>query len=168
MDRGVSANLALYTNSPFAESETLYICPCMRIAIINGPNLNLLGRREPEIYGSQTFEEYFELLKARFPTVDLIYFQSNHEGAIIDFIQEEGYKSDGLVVNAAALSHTSQAIADAITAVSARAVEVHISNVNKRESFRHHSFLSAVCDGCIVGLGLYGYEAAVQYFLSKK
>ena len=137
----------------------------MRIAIINGPNLNLLGRREPEIYGKQTFEDFFETLKSGFPQVELVYFQSNHEGELIDTIQQEGLMGAAMVINAAAFSHTSQAIADAITAVNGRAVEVHISNVYQRESFRHHSYLSAVCKGCIIGLGLKGYELAIEFLL---
>lgn len=140
----------------------------MQIAVINGPNLNLLGRREPEIYGNQSFEAYFETLKTMFPEVKLTYFQSNHEGAILDFIQEIGYRYEGIVINAGALSHTSQAIADCLMAVSAPAVEVHISNVYKREAFRHHSFLSAACRGCLVGLGLQGYELAIRFLLSQK
>ena len=135
----------------------------MRIAIINGPNLNLLGTREPEIYGSQTFEDYLHKLRAEFPGVDVEYFQSNHEGAIIDFIQKESTVNKNIVINAAALSHTSMAIADALMAIQARAVEVHISNVYKREAYRHHSYLSAVCVGSIVGLGLTGYKLAIQY-----
>jgi 3-dehydroquinate dehydratase II len=138
------------------------------IIIINGPNLNLLGKREPHIYGSQTFEEYFEELKALFPDVTLHYFQSNHEGAIIDKIHEIGYgytEFDGIVINAGAYTHTSVAIADALSAVKTPAVEVHISNIHTREAFRHHSYLTSRCKGMITGLGLKGYEMAVRYFL---
>lgn len=133
-----------------------------KILILNGPNLNLLGRREPEIYGSQTFEEYFEQLTLLFPSEELHYFQSNHEGAIVDKIHEVGFSFDGIVLNAGAYTHTSIAIADAIAGVKTPVVEVHISNVHAREAFRHHSFLSSRCKGIIVGLGLKGYELAVR------
>jgi 3-dehydroquinate dehydratase-2 len=140
----------------------------MNILIVNGPNLNLLGKREPEIYGSRSFEDFLQLLRETFPQVTLEYFQSNHEGALIDKIQEAGFSVDGIVLNAGALSHTSMAIADAISAVPAPVVEVHISNVYKRESFRHHSWMSAVCLGCIIGLGLDGYRLAIEYLLKVK
>lgn len=133
-----------------------------KIAIINGPNLNLLGKREPTIYGSQTFEEYFESLVEVFPDVDLLYFQSNHEGELVSKIQEWGFELSGIVLNAGAYTHTSVAMRDAISAVPAPVVEVHISNVHAREVFRHHSYLSAVCVGGIFGLGLKGYELAVR------
>ena len=138
------------------------------IIIINGPNLNLLGKREPNIYGSQTFEAYFEELKVLLPDVTLHYFQSNHEGEIIDKIHGIGYGElffDGIVINAGAYTHTSVAIADALSAVKTPAVEVHISNVHTREAFRHHSYLTRVCKGMITGLGLKGYEFGVRYFL---
>ncbi len=134
----------------------------MKIAIINGPNLNLLGKREPEIYGSQTFEEYFEELKKSFPNTELIYFQSNSEGELVSKIQAFGFELDGIVLNAGAYTHTSVAMRDAIAAVPAPVVEVHISNVHAREAFRHHSYLSAVCVGGVFGLGLKGYELAVR------
>ena len=140
----------------------------MKIIIINGPNLNLLGRREPEIYGNSSFEDYFERLRSSFSDVILDYYQSNHEGNLVDKIQEVGYSYDGIILNAAAYTHTSVAIADAISAVDCPAVEVHISNVYARESFRHHSYLSSVCIGAIVGLGLDGYSLAVQYLLNQK
>jgi len=136
-----------------------------KILIINGPNLNLLGKREPTIYGSQTFEEYFQTLQSLFSDVELHYFQSNHEGALIDKIHEVGFMFDGIVLNAGAYTHTSVAIADALSAVTTPAVEVHISNVHARESFRHHSYLSSRVKGVIVGLGLRGYELAVRYFV---
>jgi len=136
-----------------------------RILILNGPNLNLLGTREPGIYGSRTFDAYFEELKALFPAVDLHYFQSNHEGALLDKIHEIGFSFDGLVINAGALTHTSIALADALGAITTPAVEVHISNVHAREAFRHHSHLSAKAKGVIVGLGLKGYELAVRALL---
>ena len=136
----------------------------MKILIINGPNLNLLGKREPEIYGSKTFEAYFLELQDRFPDVELSYFQSNHEGALIDKLHEQGFTVDGIVLNAGAFTHTSLALADAVAAISAPVLEVHISNVHAREAFRHHSFLSAKCVGSIVGLGLKGYALGVEFF----
>jgi 3-dehydroquinate dehydratase-2 len=136
------------------------------ILIINGPNLNLLGKREPGIYGSQSFEQYFETLKACFSDVQFSYFQSNHEGALLDKIHEFGFEGDGIVINAGAYTHTSVAIGDALAAIPAPAVEVHISNVHARESFRHHSYLSAKCKGVIVGLGLTGYELAIRYLIN--
>lgn len=135
----------------------------MRIIIINGPNLNLLGKREPEIYGHQTFEDFFAGLQLNFPTISLYYFQSNHEGEIIDKIHEIGFSYDGIIINAGAYSHSSIAIADAIGAIDAPVVEVHISNIHEREEFRHHSFLSSKCVGSIVGLGLKGYDLAIHY-----
>lgn len=136
-----------------------------KIIIINGPNLNLLGKREPGIYGSQSFEQYFEMLKKKFPDVELHYFQSNHEGYIIDKIHEIGFEFDGIIINAGGLTHTSVALADSLSAVTAPAVEVHISNIHARESFRHHSFLTSRCKGMICGLGLKGYELGVSYLL---
>lgn len=134
-----------------------------RILIINGPNLNLLGKREPGIYGSQTFEAYLEGLRATFRGIELHYFQSNHEGALIDKIHEVGFDFQGIVINAGGLTHTSVALADALSAVAAPAVEVHISNIHAREAFRHHSYLSSRCKGMICGLGLKGYELAVRF-----
>ncbi|MDI9864351.1 type II 3-dehydroquinate dehydratase [Flectobacillus sp. DC10W] len=137
-----------------------------QILIVNGPNLNLLGKREPEIYGHQTFEQYFEILRDKFEgQVDLHYFQSNHEGALIDKIHEVGFTFDGIVLNAGGLTHTSIALADAIAAVKTPTVEVHISNVHAREEYRHHSFLSKNCIGIIIGFGLRGYDFAIQTFL---
>ena len=138
----------------------------MRVLIINGPNLNLLGKREKSIYGDRDFETYFSELTQKFPQIELEYFQSNHEGAIIDKIHEAGFSVDGIVLNAGAFTHTSIALADAIAAVKAPVVEVHISNVHKRESFRHHSYLSANCKGVIIGFGLDGYRLAVESFLT--
>lgn len=137
-----------------------------RILIINGPNLNLLGKREPGVYGNQSFDEYFEVLKEKYPNVGLEYFQSNHEGALIDKIHETGFTYDGIVLNAGAYTHTSVAIADAIRAVTTPVVEVHISNIHKREAFRHHSFLSEACRGCIVGFGLDCYRLAIESFVN--
>ncbi len=140
----------------------------MQLIIINGPNLNLLGKREPEIYGSQSFEDYFENLKGRYPVIRLEYFQSNHEGALLDKIHEVGYTYHGIILNAGALSHTSMALADALQAVTSPCIEVHISNIFAREAFRHHSYLSAPSKGIISGLGLQGYELAVKYFIDQK
>ncbi|RIV20438.1 type II 3-dehydroquinate dehydratase [Fibrisoma montanum] len=137
-----------------------------KILIINGPNLNLLGKREPAIYGSQSFLDYLKTIEDQFPNVQLRYFQSNHEGELLDKIHELGFDIDGIVINAGALTHTSIALADALGAVTAPAVEVHISNVHARESYRHHSYLSPKCKGVIVGLGLTGYELAIRYLLT--
>ncbi len=136
----------------------------MKINIINGPNLNLLGKREPEIYGSETFVSFFERLSKLYPQLDLNYFQSNSEGAIIDKLHDIGFSSDGIILNAGAYSHTSLAIADAIKAIPSPVVEVHISNVFARESYRHHSWLSANCAGVIVGCGMEGYQLAIEFF----
>ena len=138
----------------------------MKIAIINGPNLNLLGTREPGIYGNRAFEGYFESLHKRFePKVELSYFQSNHEGALIDEIQRIGFDYDGIVLNAGAYTHTSIALADCIKAISTPVIEVHISNVHSREEFRHHSMISGVCRGVIAGFGLDSYRLAVEALL---
>jgi 3-dehydroquinate dehydratase-2 len=139
----------------------------MKIIIINGPNLNLLGTREPGIYGAQTFEAFFEQLTHANTKVELTYFQSNHEGALVSKLQEVGFSFDGIILNAAAYTHTSVAIADAIAAISTPVIEVHISNIHAREAFRHHSFLTKNCVGMITGLGLEGYRLAIQYFLNK-
>jgi len=133
-----------------------------RIQIINGPNLNLLGKREPTVYGNQTFEAYFNELKSLFPEVQLDYFQSNTEGVLIDKLQETGFTYDGIILNGGAYTHTSIAIADAIRSLTVPVVEVHISNVFKREEYRHHSFLSEVCKGCIIGFGLDSYRLAIE------
>ena len=136
-----------------------------RIQIINGPNLNLLGKREPTVYGNQTFESFYLELKSQFQDVELEYFQSNTEGAIIDKLHEVGFGFDGIVLNAGAYTHTSIAIADAIRSLPTPVIEVHISNVFKRESFRHHSYLSEVCKGCIVGFGMDSYRLAINAIL---
>jgi 3-dehydroquinate dehydratase II len=135
----------------------------MKIIIINGPNLNLLGLREPEIYGNQTFEEYFKLLQNRFPNYELEYFQSNVEGILIDKLHEVGFSYDGIIINAGGYSHTSIAIADAISSIKTPVVEVHISNTFARETYRHHDVVTAKCKGLIVGLGLEGYALALHY-----
>jgi len=137
----------------------------MEILLINGPNLNLLGKREPGIYGSSSFEDYLQQLRDRYPQIDIIYYQSNHEGDIIDKIHEYGFQADGIILNAGAYTHTSVAIADAIRAVTVPVIEVHISNVHQREPFRHHSYLSAVCRGIVVGFGLDSYRLALESFL---
>jgi 3-dehydroquinate dehydratase II len=137
----------------------------MTISIINGPNLNLLGKREPEIYGSLTFEAYFEILKTKFPTVEFHYFQSNIEGELISKIQEFGFLHDGIILNAGAYTHTSIGLGDAIKAIPAPVVEVHISNTFSRESFRHQSYLSGNAKGVILGFGIQSYELAVESFL---
>jgi 3-dehydroquinate dehydratase-2 len=136
------------------------------ISIINGPNLNLLGQREVAIYGSETFEEYLEVLKKRFPNVNISYFQSNVEGEIVTQIQKDSSK-DGIIINAGAYTHTSIAIADAISAIKAPVIEVHISNILAREEFRHKSFLSPVCQGSLFGFGIKGYELALHVFQSE-
>ncbi len=139
----------------------------MRILIINGPNLNLLGLREPKVYGPRSFEDYFNELKTRFSGIHLEYFQSNHEGALLDKLHDTGLQADGIVINGGAFSHTSIAIADAIAAIRTPTVEVHISNVYEREPFRQHSYLSAKCEGCIIGLGLESYALAVEYLVHR-
>jgi 3-dehydroquinate dehydratase-2 len=136
----------------------------MNLIIINGPNLNLLGKREPEVYGNETFEMYFEKLKAKFSTIKLSYFQSNIEGELIDKIQEVGFSFDGIILNAGAYTHTSIGIADAIKAISSPVVEVHISNTFSRESFRHQSYISPNAKGVIIGFGLQSYDLAIQSF----
>ncbi len=137
----------------------------MKICIINGPNLNLLGKREPEIYGSQTFEDYLEILKSKFPNVELTYFQSNIEGELIDKIQEFGFSYDGIILNAGAYTHTSIGIGDAIKSITTPVVEVHISNTFSRESFRHQSYISGNAKGVILGFGMKSYELAITSFL---
>jgi 3-dehydroquinate dehydratase-2 len=137
----------------------------MKIAIINGPNLNLLGKREPGIYGSQSFEDFLDELKKKYPQVSLSYYQSNVEGELVNEIQRAGFEADGIVLNPAAYTHTSVAIGDAIAAIKAPVIEVHISNVHAREEFRKLSHVSAKAAGSIFGLGLKGYELAIQWFL---
>ena len=141
----------------------------MNITIINGPNLNLLGVREPGIYGSKGFDSYLEELRKRYPQVDIAYFQSNHEGDIIDMLHEVGFgATDGVVLNAGAYTHTSLAIADAISAINAPVIEVHISNVHAREEVRHHSMISGVCRGVIAGFGLDSYRLALEHLLNSR
>lgn len=133
-----------------------------KILILNGPNLNLLGQREKNIYGERPFEDFFQELRDRYADIDLQYAQSNAEGVLIDKLQEVGFAFDGVVLNAGAYTHTSVAIADAIAAITAPVVEVHISNVHQRENFRHHSFLSKNCKGVILGFGLDSYRLAIE------
>lgn len=133
-----------------------------KILILNGPNLNLLGVREKSIYGNQSFEDYFDRLKTQYKQVDLHYFQSNSEGSIINKLHEVGFEYDAIILNAGAYTHTSIAIADAIAAITTAVIEVHISNVHQRESFRQHSYLSKVCKGVILGFGLDSYRLALE------
>ncbi len=137
----------------------------MKISIINGPNLNLIGTRETDVYGSESFEHYFQKLRKKFENVDFDYFQSNIEGELINEIQRAGTKMDGIILNPGGYSHTSVAIGDAIAAIKIPVVEVHISNIDAREEFRKLSHVSAKCKGTISGLGLKGYALAVEYFL---
>ena len=137
----------------------------MKISIINGPNLNLLGKREPEVYGSQTFEDYFNTLKEKYPQIELNYYQSNIEGELIDKIQEFGFSYDGIILNAGAYTHTSIGIGDAIKGIKTPVVEVHISNTFSRESFRHQSYISGNAKGVILGFGMRSYELALLSFL---
>ena len=139
----------------------------MKIQIIHGPNLNLLGKREPETYGKQSFEEYFEKLKSRFPDVELHYHQSNVEGELINKLHEVGFSFDGIILNAGAYTHTSVAIHDAIAGIKTPVIEVHISNVYAREEFRHKSLITSKCIGLITGFGMDGYAMAIGYLLNK-
>jgi len=137
----------------------------MKILILNGPNLNLLGKREPDVYGDQTFEEYFEQLQSKFKNIHLEYYQSNIEGEIIGKIQEVGFSFDGIILNAASYTHTSIGIGDAVKAVETPVVEVHISNTHQREDFRHVSYVSTGAKGVILGFGLQSYDLAIQSFI---
>ena len=137
----------------------------MKIIIINGPNLNLLGKREPEVYGNETFEDYFKKISNEFPSVALNYYQSNIEGELIDKLQEVGFEFDGIILNAAAYTHTSIGIGDAVKAIKTPVIEVHISNTFSRETFRHQSYISPNAKGIIIGFGLESYRLAIQYFL---
>jgi len=139
----------------------------MKIQIINGPNLNLLGKREPETYGKQSFEEYFEKLKARFPGLEIHYYQSNVEGELINKLHEVGFSFDGIILNAGAYTHTSVALHDAIAGINTPVIEVHISNVYAREEFRHKSLITSKCIGLITGFGMDGYAMAIQHLVGK-
>lgn len=136
-----------------------------KLIIINGPNLNLLGKREPEVYGSASFEDYLKKLQTQFKNIELAYFQSNIEGEIIDKLHEVGFTHDGIILNAAAYTHTSVGIGDAVKAIKTPVIEVHISNVYSREEFRHKSYIAANASGIIVGFGLDGYKLAIQSFI---
>lgn len=136
------------------------------IAIINGPNINMTGRREPEIYGSQSLEVFMETLRRRFPEVEIGHYQSNVEGELINYIQQVGFSSDGMIVNLGGYSHTSVALRDALLAVPAPAIEVHISNIFAREEYRHHSLVTSACRGMICGLGMEGYALAMRALLT--
>jgi 3-dehydroquinate dehydratase-2 len=139
----------------------------MKIQIINGPNLNLLGRREPSVYGNQSFEDFLEGLRTRFPDITLDYFQSNVEGEIINKLHDVGFSYDGIIINAGAYTHTSVAIHDAIGSIKTPVVEVHISNIHAREEFRHTSLITSKCAGMLTGFGLEGYAMAVTFFVSR-
>jgi 3-dehydroquinate dehydratase-2 len=137
----------------------------MKIIIINGPNLNLLGKREPSVYGSETFEDYFNSLQSKYPKVELSFFQSNIEGELIDKIHETGFSFDGIILNAAAYTHTSVGLGDAVKGIETPVVEVHISNVYQREAFRHESYIAPNAKGIIAGFGLQSYELALHSFI---
>ncbi|PCE65090.1 type II 3-dehydroquinate dehydratase [Sediminicola luteus] len=137
----------------------------MKICIINGPNLNLLGKREPEVYGSTTFEDYFAGLQAKYPQLQLEYYQSNIEGELIDKLHEVGFNNDGIVLNAGAYTHTSVGIGDAVKGIETPVVELHISNTYTREEFRHQSYIAAGAAGLVIGFGLKGYDLALESFL---
>ena len=137
----------------------------MQIHIINGPNLNLLGKREPAIYGNESFDDYLKQLEAKYPNVQLHYFQSNVEGEIINYLQAHGFSADAIIINPGGYSHTSLAIADALKAITTKVIEVHISNIHARESVRHQSLTGANCVGIISGLGLKGYALAIDFFI---
>ena len=139
----------------------------MKLSIINGPNLNLLGKREPNVYGNQSFDIFLDFLKSKYPKVEFDYFQSNIEGEIIDQIQKVGFSYDGILLNAAAFTHTSIGIADAIKSITTPVIEIHISNTFSREDFRHKSYISPVSKGLIVGFGLESYRLAVESFISN-
>lgn len=139
----------------------------MKITIINGPNLNLLGKREPEIYGSESFEDYLKILKERYPWVSFEYYQSNVEGELVNKLHQAGFDHDGIILNAGAYTHTSVAIGDAVKGIKTPVVEVHISNTFSRESIRHQSYISANAKGVVLGFGLQSYELAIQSFMVK-
>jgi 3-dehydroquinate dehydratase II len=139
----------------------------MKIQIINGPNLNLLGKREPTVYGNKSFEDFFIELKARYPQLDLHYYQSNVEGELVNKLHEIGFTFDGIILNAGAYTHTSVALHDAIGAIKTPTVEVHISNVYAREEFRHKSLITSKCVGLLTGFGMEGYALAIEYYRNK-
>ena len=157
-----NSNKPIVTNPHSLTGEGSGVGLGVRLLILNGPNLNLLGRREPGVYGSRSFDDYLTELRQRYPDVQIDYFQSNHEGSLIDKIHEVGFNIDGIILNAGAYTHTSIALHDAIRAIKAPVIEVHISNVHQREEFRHHSCISAACKGVICGFGLDSYRLAVE------
>ena len=163
-----TSNLPLHAKPETRNSKlaTLFYIRAMKIAIINGPNLNLLGKRETDIYGNMPFEKFFEELKKKYPAHDISYYQSNVEGELINEIQRVGFDCDGIIFNPAGYTHTSVAIGDAIAAIKAPVVEVHISNVHAREDFRKLSHVSGKAVGSIFGLGLKGYELGMEYLVS--
>ncbi len=140
----------------------------MNVLILNGPNLNLLGRREPALYGNRSFEDFFPTLQEAFPNITISHFQSNHEGALIDRLHEDGFTAQGIVLNGGGLTHTSVALADAVAAIAAPVVEVHLTNLAARENFRQKSLLGRYCAGCISGFGLESYRLAVQWFAGQQ
>ncbi|HSK11968.1 MAG TPA: type II 3-dehydroquinate dehydratase [Phnomibacter sp.] len=140
----------------------------MKIAIINGPNLNLLGKREPDVYGQLSFEEFFDQLVAKYPDISFVHHQTNVEGELINFLHQEGFDADGIILNPGGYTHTSVALGDAIAGIKAKVIEVHISNTAAREPFRHISHVSAKSAGTITGLGLLGYELAVIWFKDRQ
>ena len=146
---------------------SIFVNRMMKIAILNGPNLNLLGKREPEVYGNKDFDQYFGQLQSLFPEINLTYYQSNVEGELINELQRVGFDVDGIILNAAAYTHTSVGIGDAIKAISAPVIEVHISNTFSREDFRHTSFVTPNAKGLILGFGLDVYRLAIESFLPK-
>ena len=139
-----------------------------KIIVINGPNLNLIGIREPEIYGKESFEDFLDKLRKEFTDIDLFYFQSNIEGELIDMLQKKGFGADGILLNAGGYTHTSVALADAVAAIDCPVIEVHISQPQAREKERHKSLISKYCKGSISGLGLYSYRLAIEYFIYNK
>ncbi len=161
------ANLAINTTIPFAIWVISYLAVMLQIAIVNGPNLNLLGTREPHIYGSQRFEDHLLQLKGRFPLAEIHCYQSNVEGELINYLHSSMGKVHGIILNAGAYTHTSIALADAVSAIGIPVVEVHISNVLAREEYRKTSFIAAKCVGSISGLGMDGYALAIQYFIDN-
>ena len=140
----------------------------MNLQIINGPNLNLLGKREPEVYGNRDFESFLTAIKVKFPSIIINYFQSNVEGELINKLHEIGFETDGIIFNAGGYTHTSVAIADAVAAIKSPVIEVHISNIYSREEYRHNSLMAKNCIGVIAGLGLMGYELAIEYFMEVR
>jgi 3-dehydroquinate dehydratase II len=140
----------------------------MHIVIINGPNLNLIGKRQPEIYGNTSFDSYIPELKNKYTDHDITYHQSNHEGVLIDWLHMYGFTADGIILNAGGLTHTSIALADAVSSITTPVLEVHISDITKREQFRHHSYLEKVCLHTIMGHGLEGYDLSIKYIIEHK